>query len=372
MNFIIVAIKEIKQALRDKHSTLMMVIYPIALILILGTALSGVFENSITFKYNKILYKIEGEESKGFNEFLKVVGDLGIGVEQVHSEESALKKIEDASYSCYIDVNEEEGEIKLYKNNVYSFKGDLIQTILQSYIERYNVISEIAVQNPKAIGEILADNNINYVEEKHIEKDRKPRALDYYAVTMLTMIMMYGSLSGAFSIGSEYVRNTFHRVMASPVNKYEVLSGKVLGSVIATFLQGVIVILFTKYVFNTYWGENIYPIYLLILSQVIMSISLGVGIAFLTEKDTLTTSLLNIILPLITFLGGGYVPLEQFNNRGLNFISILSPLKWTNDGIFDYIYMNTYEGLSNAIIINFVIAMVFLGVSSLIYKKKVA
>lgn len=370
MNLFTIALKEMKHNLKDKHSMIMMVIYPIVIILILGYALSGSFNNSITFKYNKILYSIEGKNNN-FNEFLKTIKDLGIESEQIQSKEEALKKVENGSYTCYIDVNEDNGEITFYKNKVYNFKGDLIETILQSYVERYNAIREIYLENPESLEEILKDNDFNYVQESSMENGKKPRALDYYAVTMLTMIIMYGSLKGSFSIEGEYIRNTFNRIMCAPVSKYEILTGKLLGSIIVTFSQGLIVILFTKYVFKTYWGENMIFIYILIFSQVIMSISLGVGVAFMTNKETLSSSLLNMIAPIMTFLGGGYIPLEGYNNKALNIICKLSPLKWTNDGIFNYIYSNNYSTAYTAIIINLCVAILFLTISSLIYKKKV-
>lgn len=203
------------------------------------------------------------------------------------------------------------------------------------------------------------------------KKNRSPRSIDYYAVTMLTMIILYSALSGAFAIGGEYIRNTFNRIMCAPIKKAEILGGKILGNIIVNLIQSIIVIFISKYILKAYFGNNMMPIYLVILSEVTMAISIGVGVAFMTKKDTLSSALLHIIVPCITFFGGGFVPIGDLKNNTINLISNLSPLKWTNDALFTFIYSNNIHNIKIAIIINMTIAIVFLSISLLIYKRQV-
>lgn len=373
MKFVIIALKEIKQNLRDKKSMAMMVLYPILLMIILGSALSGTFNDSISFKGSKVLYKTEGRESisNNFKEFTKALNDLGIETIETEDEKQAIEKVEDDTYACYIKVDEKDKKINLYKNERYNFKSDLIQTVLNTYVDRYNTIAEIYKENPKVLPKLMGEKEVNYVNEINVQKNRSPRAIDYYAVTMLTMIVLYAALYGAFAIGGEYIRNTFNRIMCAPIKKVEILGGKVLGNIIVTVLQSFIVILFSKYALKAYFGDNMLPIYLVILSEIIMAISIGVGVAFMTKKDTLCSALLNIIIPFITFFGGGYVPIGDFKNKAINLVSNISPLKWTNDAIFTFIYSNNIHNIKTAIIINMIIAVVFLSISSLIYKRQV-
>ncbi|PRR77724.1 ABC-2 family transporter protein [Clostridium liquoris] len=373
MKFVIIALKEIKQNLRDKKSMAMMVIYPILLMIILGSALSGAFNDSISFKDTKVLYKIEGKKSisNNFNEFTKALNDLGIETIEIEDEKQAIEKVKDSTYECYIKVDENNKKINVYKNERYNFKSDLIQTILNTYVDRYNTMIEIYKENPKVLPKLTGEKEVNYVNEINVQRNRSPRAIDYYAVTMLTMIVLYAALSGAFAIGGEYIRNTFNRIMCAPIKKVEILGGKVLGNIIVTLLQSVIVVLFSKYVLKAYFGDDMFPIYLVILSEVIMAISMGVGVAFMTKKDTLCSALLNILIPFITFFGGGYVPIGDFKNNTINLISNLSPLKCTNDAIFTFVYSNNIHNIKTAIIINMIIAVVFLSISSLIYKRQV-
>ncbi|WP_027624184.1 SagG family ABC transporter permease subunit [Clostridium lundense] len=373
MKFIIIAIKEIKQNLRDKKSMAMMVLYPILLMIILGSALAGAFDDSISFKDTKVVYKTEGKESisHNFKGFTKTLNNLGIETIETDDEKQAIEKVKDSTYVCYIKVDEKDKKIDFYKNTRYNFKSDLIQTILNIYVDRYNTVMEIYKESSTMSGELIDEKEVSYVNEISIQKNRSPRAIDYYAVTMLTMIILYAALYGAFGIGGEYIRNTFNRIMCAPIKKVEILGGKVLGNIVVNLLQSFIVILFSKYVLKAYFGDNMIPIYLVVLSEVIMAISIGVGVAFMTKKDTLSSALLNIIIPCITFFGGGYVPIGDFKSNTINLISNLSPLKWTNDALFTFIYSNNIQNIKIAIGINMIIAVVFLSISSLIYKRQV-
>lgn len=57
---------------------------------------------------------------------------------------------------------------------------------------------------------------------------RLKRAMDYYALTMLTLILMYSSIAGVFAIKSETIARTLNRLLCSPVGKHEILIGKIL------------------------------------------------------------------------------------------------------------------------------------------------
>lgn len=52
--------------------------------------------------------------------------------------------------------------------------------------------------------------------------------MDYYALTMLTLILMYSSIAGVFAIKSETIARTLNRLLCSPVGKHEILIGKIL------------------------------------------------------------------------------------------------------------------------------------------------
>jgi len=59
MNIIAIALKEMKSDLRDKRAFIFMILFPLALVLILGTALSQAFNNDMTIDDSYVLYKMD-------------------------------------------------------------------------------------------------------------------------------------------------------------------------------------------------------------------------------------------------------------------------------------------------------------------------
>ncbi len=66
-----------------------------------------------------------------------------------------------------------------------------------------------------ALSKIKVDNSPNFVNTKTINGKDSPRGIDYYAVTMLTMTILYGTAVGAMSIASEIKRRTYKRLICS-------------------------------------------------------------------------------------------------------------------------------------------------------------
>ncbi len=78
-----------------------------------------------------------------------------------------------------------------------------------------------------------------------------------------------------------------------------------------------------------------------------------------------------MFVPVLTFLGGGYVPLEPIGSKMLNSISNISPLKWSNDAIFKIIFGNNLSIFGTTILINIGAGVLFLLIAMLFPRKDV-
>jgi ABC-2 type transport system permease protein len=189
---------------------------------------------------------------------------------------------------------------------------------------------------------------------------------------MTTLIIMYAVGYGITTISSERNIKTGNRILSSPVRKHEVLIAKLAGGVFATSLQILTVLIVSKYIIGAYWGNHIGTILLIFLSQVIMIISLGVGISFLIKNEAAASSLTSTAIPFLVFLGGGYVPLEQFGSKALLTVAKISPVRWTNDSILEAIFANSTSKAGTAIAINLAIAATFIIIASILYRREEA
>lgn len=366
MNIIKIIIKEVKQVFRDKITLSLIVMLPIVLIFILGMALSKTFTSDEKITKVEAIYINEdtGELGKSFDNFIKNMESINVSFKKVEDVNEGKKSIKNNKYDCLIEINKGYKEIKIYKNSEINFKGDLVESVLRSYVNRYNVVNEVAKINPVYVKKILSQgNNQNYVNIQSLNKKKTPTSVGYYAVTMLTLAIMYASLSASNSITLEKVRKTWNRVIASPIKKYQLFVGKTLGQFLSIVIQMTVIIVASKLLLNAYWGEDIFSVYLIILSEAFFTISLGIGIGFITKSPEIAPGILSAIIPFMIFMGGGYFPINTIDNNILQGIANVSPIKWVNDALFKIIYANDYSYMGIAIAINMVAGLIFLMIS---------
>lgn len=352
----------------------MMILFPIVLIAILGAAFSNAFTKDIALDNVQVLYTLTGEKelTASFESFLGELHDeIGITFTETNNTDEAINSIKSSKYSCYVILTEDSQKFEIVKNERFNFEANLVESLVTSFAARYGAIRLIAQSNPSVLQNILDETAMDFVKIESLDKIRQPGALDYYAVTMLTLILMYASMTGFWSIKNEQSYKTGNRMLCSPITRMEILTGKTVGAILVTLIQGAIVILFSTYAMKAYWGTDIPTIFLIIISEAIFAISLGIGIAYLIHNDGAGNAILNIIIPILVFLGGGYFKLSMLSPTFLK-VTAVSPLKWTNDAIFRVIYDHDYSYVIPAILINLLAAAVFLGIAALFTKKEVA
>lgn len=372
MNILQIIIKEIKTNIRDRKGMSMMILYPIVLILVLGNALKGNFADT-SLGVTKVFYSIESsnEASKSFKENVIDKGkNFDIDFTETKDIQSAKKQIKDnGKYDSLVIMKNDT--IEIYKNSRYNLMSGLTESIINTYVQKYNTIATISKVNPMKLKQILADTKSNYTSVVSLNKVRTPSALDYYTVTMVTMIIMYATGTSLYGIVSEKDNKTRDRILSAPIKRHEFLLGKILGFACITIIQVAVLLVFTKYAFNSYWGNNMLTVILILISQIIMVVSLGMGFGFLFKNANSANALLNIMIPIFEFLGGGYFPVDVIDNKVFKVLANMSPVQWTNKALFSVIYGSDTSKVLPAVTINLVIAAFFIVSSSIIFRKQV-
>ncbi len=373
MRIVSLIIKGIKQDFRDKRSMALMIALPIVLMIILGAALSGTTSNAGDNISVDAIYSIEGNgtNKEAFVNFINGFKEMeDVNFTKVEDEIKATNLIKNLEYSCYIKFDSEKNFLTLYKNDRYSLSASITESIFRTYVQRYNVITEIVAFNPKVISEITNEEELTYTEVVSLNKKVKPRAIDYYGITMTTLIILYASLIAAFNMRKEDFMNTKARLLISPISKSEIFIGKTVGTFLSSMAQVFVVILFSKYVLGVNWGTNVSIVLILILSELLMAISLGTGVGLLVSSEGALNGILQTIIPFMVFLGGGYLNIDMFNSDLIYKISWISPVRWMNSTLFSIIYNNDMSRVGITIGINLCMAIFFLVLSSLLFRKE--
>ncbi|WP_088071611.1 ABC transporter permease [Gottfriedia luciferensis] len=371
MNIFNIAFMEIKRDFRDVRHLLFMLAFPIVLMLVLGTALSNAFTTAIPIKNVDVLYKdtsTTGEFSKYFQEFIKGTKKSGIHFKKAASSTNGQNEVKRNHYDGYIMI--EDSGIKLYINEGNSVEGSVIQGMLSSFVDKYNVSSEVAKIAPSQVKEVfLASSHDDYIKDTSISSNKQPGSMDYYAIAMTTMIALYAAMSSSKLISGERIRKTADRLIIAPISKLEIFIGKILGSIVANFLCIIAIVYFSKFFFKANWGSNLWLVFIVLLTEVLLSISLGLVVSYLTKSNASVRVIIMIVVQLSSFFGGAYFKLGDTSGI-LKFITQLSPLTWSNTAITKIIYANDLSAAFPAFIFNLGLSLVFLLVASISLQRR--
>lgn len=363
-NIWIILKKEVIQNLRDRKSMFMLVIFPMVLIFILGTAFSNVFKSTIDLKDITIPYYISGtgEDIKYFTGFLDTIENK-MKVNFVKKEEkTAIADTKMRKYSCFIVYDSEAKRIKLYKNNRNFLETGIIEMALKNYVDSFNANSEIAKENPRALQKEIKEEE--YVKLSSFDGQKNPSSFDYYAITMITMTICYGAFTGAYALKGEKLGKTSLRLWASPMNKWQLLVGKLLGALTITLIQIVLVLLFSKYLMHSYFGSNLGAVIIVFMSLAMFSITLGLVLSYIIKDTSKLNGIITIAVPFMVFLGGGYAVLPESMDK----IAYISPVKWANETIFQLIYKKSWSLFPKTLGICLGLTIAFILVTVIFYK----
>lgn len=367
MNTINIFLKELKQTFRDFRMFIFMLAFPIVFMLVLGTALSNAFNTSkISIDDIHVLYKNEAnnELSQSFDAFKKEVGKSGIHFKRATDDADGKKEVKQNKYDGYVVIA--NNGVHLYESDRNSIEGNIIQGAMTAFVDKYNVAMAVAKVDSSQVETVLASTHSKpYIKETSLHAAKSPGAMDYYAIAMTTMIAFYAALNGTSLMDGERVRNTANRLLASPVRKSEIFLGKVFGSIVVNFLFIVVVVLFSKFVFKANWGDHLGSVFLVLLTEILMAVSFGLGVSFLTKTGGAARTIVMIVIQVGSFIGGAY-----FKTDFAGFIPKLSPLSWANEGITKIIYANDFSGALSSIALNMGITIIMLLIAVVTYQRR--
>ena len=370
MNTLSIALKEIKHDFRDRRTLIFILVFPLVLMLILGLALSNAFSSGTTIEGITVLVKDSGGAllSKSFQEFEQGAEQTGIKFAVLGAGQDGPEEVKQNHYTAYLELSDQG--IMLYGNDHSAVESNIVQGMLSGFTDKYNAVSAVLGTDPDQVGLITAESaGTDYIKETSILADRKPGSTDYYALAMTVMLGMWSAMSAGRLIRSEVVQGTDTRLVASPARKSEVFAGKVLGSIVINMLCILILILFSKLVFNASWGNHSGLVGGVLLTEVIMAVSFGLAVSYLL-KETSSRGLIMLVVQLASFFGAAYFPVTDTGGGALDLAVKLSPIRWANHALTELIYRGSSEAAWQTIGLNLALGIVLLITSAVMMSRR--
>jgi hypothetical protein len=333
---------------------------PLALIFILGTTFSSA--NSQGFNLSDMTVNISAEEDSDFAEGLIEVleGTLSEGSSIVYSNlEESEPLLENNKITCFIEVDEENKTVRIYKNQIINFDASMIEGVVRTYTNRANTIYTIAMVNPQYLGSIDHEDT-NITQKIGLDKEINLTAKDYYGIAMTVLFVMYGAMTAIYEIQSDRTDGLLNRMEIANVKPLTVLASKMLGYTIVSAIRVYGVIFISYITVGIYWG--ITP--LLSMAYIFMFImaitAVGIAVGYSIKEVAAANTIINVFIVFSAFVGGTYIQVD--NIPILKDVGrYLSVNWWANKGLMTSIFSNDntilYQGM-----IMYAVVIVVLGI----------
>lgn len=294
----------IKRVLADIHPFIMKLVSTLFVTALLGLAFNSSLEPKVIHK-SIILFSTEkAKDTKNMFENLNESREIGnlVQFKQAESEENALEIVENNEAFAYIRIAE-NNTYKIFCKSYYGLFGNntkMVMTNIKQTLENAGYCFE--ENNESLVAETIGKG----VLVNDVKDPKTSTAMQYYSIAMLLMLILYGIEYGTIFIGEDYMGTLGDRLKLSPIKAWKQYFGKVIGLSIVVILESTIIILFTKYVYRVYWGENYLMLYLIIATNAFLVTSMGAMFTILTEDLVKADTLSTISIVGFTFLAGGF------------------------------------------------------------------
>lgn len=392
MKILYIGLKDLLLTLKDKKALALLVLMPIALIFVLGMGLNSAFENSV--KINKFDVAVtdydKGEYSKEFISFLKSKEIKKIINLKEMNEDAAKTKVKSGKLPVLIVIPEgysnnikkgEKTEIKIFSDAGSSFDANTVESFVKSYTGTVSSIEAAAEASDKefkkyklsgtmiipSLMKITTSNNTSKRNESNVKASNNLSAMQYYSAAMLAMYILFVATIGTGYMIQEREDGTLSRLQSTTVSRFQILSGKLLGTFFIGIFDVVILVLFTKLLFNVDWGNSILGLIFLSLSMIFATCGFSVFLSVIFKTSKAADVSGSVIIMIMSFIGGSMYPLSAMPTA-MQEASKIMPNNWALRGYLSLMINGGFNSIIKPSIVLLAIGTAFLLIGTLKFK----
>ncbi len=313
-----------------------MLVFPIIIIFILGESLNGLMGMDKNIFNNKIIYyrvnaPIENEvDLQRFYDFM-IYFEKSTNVNFIENSnyQEATADVNNNKAICFIDIY--DNDINYFRNEEKESTGSTVfRNLYEQYIKKYTFLQSIYKSNPQQMKNIL-DYEIKILLKNEGIDVKEVNSFTYYTFAILVLIILYISNLTSRSMYKERFLYTMTRSRVVTTNKINILLSKIALGMIVGILQIIIVYLSSTVFLKVNWGENLFYIFMVLISLIVFSSVLGIFMSMIFDNQRTAYTVNNILIIIMGFLGGSYVPIYLVKSvRVTSFLAEVIPSYWAN------------------------------------------
>ena len=379
---ITIAVKDLKQRLRDRSAYLVGIIAPLAL----AAIFSFVFNPIAEFEFSASYAVVDEDGGAAARLFIDQVlggfaqdGDVDVTEVGNRAEATALVDVE---FDPFADVERTDAAFVIpagFSAAVASENSTAIEVIAGrgsetasaiavSIAERFTSELETArvatatVEFFGAEGDRF-DTGLRSLTVANpaslVESPATSRILSgttFYAAGLAVFFLFFTIQFGVNSLLEERHAGTLSRLLVAPIPKMAVIAGKALTAFVLGFVSMVVLAIATTVLFGADWGHPV-GVILLILAGIFSAIGLMAVIAGFAKTAEQAAVFSSIVALVLGFLGGTFFPVSQAGGV-LSRLRFVTPHAWFMQGLGDL------AGGELTAVIPAVVALLIIGVAT--------
>ena len=345
MEIIYLALNNLKIAFKDKMAAFWYFALPVVMTLIIGSSMSAtdatqaisvaVLDQEQTFYSEYILEAIDSDE-----QFSIRFVTLNEGKEMAENSDVAGFVHLTPQTITYYPSQREISPLRLQKI-IEKSVGEINNSarIAQGVITVFNpgnnlqdLTSEIAGgfrESSIKIDYRLAGTRLT-LEDVPVGMNQSSPGMAVY-FTLMAVVM-----AGANSILRDRQNGTLSRLLATPLNKGKIITGRTLGVFLVGITQISFLILVGQFILGVNWGQDILATMLLSIAFVFSITGFSMALASLCKTPNQLGVIGNMVIVAMSMLGGAYWPVEMLSDQ-MKLIAKLIPTGWAISGYTDII-----------------------------------
>ncbi|MBB6217175.1 ABC-2 type transport system permease protein [Anaerosolibacter carboniphilus] len=366
MHGVYIALNDLKITLKDRKVTMILLIMPMLLITVLGTALSSAFTpDAMTDLYRISIAIVEGEPANllELEEFIPIdqieklqttLSDLDINritIEEVLQSEdiknlisyeildqnAALTKLKAKEISGIVYLPDQfanryimgkKSEIKIMTNTdsqmdkmilLAIFKGFSAQLslprIAANVVQEENIKEGLGSFSFSATGEdiksLAIDKNISlqFYQRTEVGK-RLITSKEYYTAAVAVMFMLFSAGYGLMNMLHDRDHFTLMRQLIASVSKFQMLLGKFLYTLFLCVIQLTILFAYGYVVMGIRLPSDLLAFVILIFAASFSMAGLSVLLCGIVKNQRGAVIFQSLIINILSLLGGSFIPIE--------------------------------------------------------------
>lgn len=361
---LVIAFKDLGIRARDRRAAVVLLLMPLALIFILGLVFNPLWRGAAEIQRIPVVVvdHDRGEIARLLIDDVLTTGqigrlihlfradDVGAAREQVLRGRRAAGLIIPEGFSQAV-MTGRHTRLTLYTDPAQSIRAGIVHSIINRFaaeiVKRQVAITVAAetviverVMTPRQVTAAIAGwlkdveqftgRQAVAIGEERNTGPRFPSAINYYAIAMGVMHILFGVSMASQSILGERREGTLARLRTTPTTAAEIVGGKLLATFLTGFIQFSLLVIFTRLLYGVHWGSPAL-LAVMITATALAAAGLGTFVAALARSPESADSLASAAILPMSFLGGAMYPIYVMP-PWMEFASRLTFNRWALDG----------------------------------------